>query len=178
MQINYADYTYTVNNRSGFDLTTALRLWKTKYADDYRDFQKDVITHESLNDFDQFVQECWNKIEPFTVKDALNIENTEERRTYFDCIGIENLFKSLDPKLLDKQVVKKSRTRWDDEFKSYTHEFERTKPVVTMQKINDLIKLIEDERVKTEILYKDRVRSLDDISILLKDMKASFKKGE
>jgi hypothetical protein len=58
------------------------------------------------------------------------------------------------------------------------NEFERTKPVVTMQKINDLIKLIEDERVKTEILYKDRVRSLDDINILLKDMKASFKKGE
>jgi len=58
------------------------------------------------------------------------------------------------------------------------NEYERTKPVVTMQKINDLIKLIEDERVKTEILYKDRVRSLDDISILLKDMKSSFKKGE
>ncbi len=47
------------------------------------------------------------------------------------------------------------------------NEYERTKPVVTMQKINDLIKLIEDERVKTEILYKDRVRSLDDINILL-----------
>jgi hypothetical protein len=58
------------------------------------------------------------------------------------------------------------------------NEYERTKPVVTMQKINDLIKLIEDERVKTEILYKDRVRSLDDISILLKEMKKSFVKGE
>jgi hypothetical protein len=58
------------------------------------------------------------------------------------------------------------------------NEFERLKPVVTMQKINDLIKLIEDERIKTEILYKDRVRSLDDISVLLKDMKNSFKKGE
>ena len=58
------------------------------------------------------------------------------------------------------------------------NEYERTKPVVTMQKINDLIKLIEDERVKTEILYKDRVRSLDDINILLKDMRNSFKKGE
>lgn len=57
-------------------------------------------------------------------------------------------------------------------------EFERTKPVVTMQKINELIKLIDDERVKTEILYKDRVRSLEDISILLKDMKKSFTKGE
>jgi len=57
-------------------------------------------------------------------------------------------------------------------------EFERTKPTVTMQKINDLICLIDEERIKTEILYRDRVRSLDDISILLKDMKTSFKKGE
>lgn len=57
-------------------------------------------------------------------------------------------------------------------------EFERTKPTVTMKKINDLIRLIDEERVKTEILYRDRVRSLDDISILLKDMKTSFKKGE
>lgn len=57
-------------------------------------------------------------------------------------------------------------------------EFERTKPTVTMQKINDLIRLIDEERVKTEILYRDRQRSLDDISILLKDMKTSFKKGE
>ena len=58
------------------------------------------------------------------------------------------------------------------------NEFERHKPVVTMQKINELIKLIDDERVKTEILYKDRVRSLDDISILIKDVKKSFTRGE
>jgi hypothetical protein len=57
-------------------------------------------------------------------------------------------------------------------------EFERTKPTITMKKINDLILLIEEEKVKTEILYKDRVRSLDNINILLKDMKNSFKKGE
>ena len=68
--------------------------------------------------------------------------------------------------------------RRDIVVKMNVNEFERTKPIVTMQKINDLIKLIEDERVKTEILYKDRVRSLDDISILLKDMRNSFKKGE
>jgi hypothetical protein len=57
-------------------------------------------------------------------------------------------------------------------------EFERTKPTITMQKINDLIRLIDEERVKTEILYRDRVRSLDDISILLKETKKSFMKGE
>lgn len=58
------------------------------------------------------------------------------------------------------------------------NEFERTKPVVTMQKINDLILLIEQEMVKTEILYKDRVRSLEEISNMLKDVKVSLKKGE
>jgi hypothetical protein len=58
------------------------------------------------------------------------------------------------------------------------NEFERTKPVVTMQKLNELIKLIDEERVKTEILYRDRIRSLDDISILLKEAKKSFVKGE
>jgi hypothetical protein len=32
-------------------------------------------------------------------------------------------------------------------------EFERNKPVVTMQKINNILQRIEEERVKTEILY-------------------------
>lgn len=58
------------------------------------------------------------------------------------------------------------------------NEFERTKPVVTMQKINNLLERIEEERVKTEILYKDRTRSLLDIKSLLLDVKESFKKGE
>ena len=58
------------------------------------------------------------------------------------------------------------------------NEFERTKPTITMKKINDLIHLIDEERVKTQILYKDRVRSLEEINSLLLDMKDSFKKGE
>jgi hypothetical protein len=57
-------------------------------------------------------------------------------------------------------------------------EFERNKPVVTMQKINNILQRIEEERVKTEILYKDRTRSLSDIKDLLVDMKDSFTKGE
>ena len=57
-------------------------------------------------------------------------------------------------------------------------EFERNKPVVTMQKINSILQRIEEERVKTEILYKDRTRSLSDIKDLLVDMKDSFTKGE
>lgn len=58
------------------------------------------------------------------------------------------------------------------------NEFERTKPIITMRKINDLILLVDQELVKTEILYKDRVRSLEEITSMLKDLKNSFKKGE
>ena len=57
-------------------------------------------------------------------------------------------------------------------------EFERTKPTITMKKINDLVRLIDDEREKTESLYKDRVSSLEKIKTKLLDMKDSFKKGE
>ena len=123
-QNSYADYKYVVNGREGFELTIALRLWKTKYQDDIRDFFKDVIIHDQLQDFGSFVEECWDTIEPVTVEEAFQQTNTENRRVFFDAIGIEKLFKSLDPILLDKQVVKKSRTRWDDEFNEYTHKFE------------------------------------------------------
>lgn len=123
-KFNYGEIKYTVNGRNGFDLTTALRLWKTKYADDYRDFQKAVIIHDSLKDFDQFVKECWDTVVPFTVEDAFKVENAEERRIYFDAIGIEKLFKSLEPELLDRQVIKKKRARWDGDNKEYTNEFE------------------------------------------------------
>jgi hypothetical protein len=75
--------------------------------------------------------------------------------------------------ILLPQIIKK-----DIVVKMNPSEFERTKPTVTMKKINDLIKLIDEERVKTEILYKDRSRSLHDIKDLLLDMKDSFKKGE
>jgi hypothetical protein len=57
-------------------------------------------------------------------------------------------------------------------------EFERTKPSITLKKINNLISLIDDEREKTENLYKDRVKSLEKINDMLKDLKNSFKKGE
>lgn len=57
-------------------------------------------------------------------------------------------------------------------------EFERNKPVITMKKINELIARIEQEKIKTEILYQDRIRSLTEINDLLKDAKSSFKKGE
>jgi hypothetical protein len=57
-------------------------------------------------------------------------------------------------------------------------EFERTKPTLTLKKINALIEKINDEKQKTEILYKDRMESLEKIVRMLDEMKQSFLKGE
>lgn len=120
----YDQYKYTVNGRDGFTLSEALRLWKTKYEDDFRDFEKEVITHPGLYDFRDFVKEMWDSIQVVTVEDALAIPNAEIRRTYFDSIGVNKLFTQLNPILRDKQVIKKKRARWNDKNTQYEHEFE------------------------------------------------------
>jgi len=119
----YDQLVYTVNNHHGFKLSEAMRLWKAKFPE-YIDFKKDVITHPSLEDFGKFIEESWDSIEPVTVKEALSIDNTEIRRTYFDCIGVVTLFKELKPKLRDKQVINKKRANWDDENKENFRTFE------------------------------------------------------
>lgn len=123
MNHKFEKYKYTVNNRRDFTLTEALRLWKAKYSD-IKDFDKEVITHEGMHPFRDFVHEMWDSITPVTVQEALAISNTEIRRTYFNCIGVETLFKNLDPVLRDRQVIKKKRTRWDDNNDPYEYEFE------------------------------------------------------
>jgi len=122
-KINYDIHTFIVGGRNSFTLSEALRLWKSKYPE-FIDFKKDVITHKSLEDFGIFVSECWDDIIPVTVQEALAIENTEIRRTYFDCIGVEKLFKDLQPTQIDKQVIKKKRHKWDDQNNQEVYEFE------------------------------------------------------
>lgn len=121
--MDYSKQTFTVSNQKNFPLTEALRLWKSKYPE-FIDFEKDVITHPALADFGQFVSEMWDGIKPFTVKDALAQENTEIRRTYFDCIGIQKIFSELKPELMDRQVINKKRASWDDQNQPVTKEFE------------------------------------------------------
>jgi hypothetical protein len=121
--MQYDKQSYIVSGQGGFTLSEALKLWKAKYPE-FIDFKKDVITNPSLEDFGKFVEEYWDSVLPVTVEEALRQENTETRRTYFDCIGVQKLFKSLNPKLLDKQVITKKRANWDDENKEIFCTFE------------------------------------------------------
>jgi hypothetical protein len=123
MKIDYSQQVYTVSNRGGFTLSEALSLWKAKYAD-LKDLKKEIIIHESLQDFGNFIEEMWSSIKPATVEQALARNNAEERRVFFDCIGVVELFKQLEPTLRDRQVIKKKRTKWDDNNDPYQYEFE------------------------------------------------------
>jgi hypothetical protein len=57
-------------------------------------------------------------------------------------------------------------------------EFERTKPTETHKKIKQLEKLIISEQQKTELLYSNRVATLDKMLIGVRDLMETFKKGE
>jgi hypothetical protein len=124
--MTYFDYKtskYIVSNLPGFSLDEALRFWKAKF-ETIKDFKKDVITHNALLELGAFVEEMWDEIIPVTVQEALKQPNIEIRRIMFDCIGVSKLFKTLDPELLDKQVISKERIRWNEKYDPYTHRFE------------------------------------------------------
>lgn len=122
-QFDFRKASYSVSGVSGMTLDHAMRLWKTKYPT-YEHFRKAVIKSEVLKEFGDFVKEMWDDINPISVKEAFEQKNAETRRIYFDCIGVVELFKAADPKLLDKQVVKKKRMRWDEKNDPYEYDFE------------------------------------------------------
>lgn len=124
-QYNFQAADYCVSGLRGFTLTEALRFWKAKF-ETIKHFRRDVITHKGLENLGDFVSEMWDSISPISVQEALAEKNMERRRVMFDCIGVARLFKELEPELLDRQVLHKSRTRWDNTNKLYVHAFEDT----------------------------------------------------
>jgi len=57
-------------------------------------------------------------------------------------------------------------------------EFERIKPTETYKKISQLKKLIEEEQIKTENLYSNRIATLDNMLKHAQDLMETFKRGE
>jgi len=119
------DAEYTVSGLEGFTFSEALRFWKAKFPS-FKHFQRDVILHPELNELAEFMKANWDDIEAITVEEALQERNMERRRVMFDCIGVAKLFSSLEPELLDRQVIEKKRTRWDGNNQPYEHHFEDT----------------------------------------------------
>jgi hypothetical protein len=123
--MDYSQVSYTVYGVNDIQFKEAISLWKTRFPD-YRDFKREIITTPLLEDFGSFMEEIWDTIPEVGMHEAFGQSNLEKRRLYFNCIGIEKLFKNLDPTLLDTQTVTKKRTRWDDDNNSEEYVFEDT----------------------------------------------------
>lgn len=50
--------------------------------------------------------------------------------------------------------------------------------VSVTDKIDELVRRIDEDRLKTKKVYSDKMRNLKELSNLLKDMKKSFIKGK
>jgi hypothetical protein len=93
-------------NNQDFDLSTGMRLLKTKYGT-YESF----IRINSEDAHDDFLQESWDSIEEMTFAEIAGMDNIEKRRVGFTCYGLERLIKDVNPKLIDRQVIKK-QNKW------------------------------------------------------------------
>jgi hypothetical protein len=114
---------YNVSGVTEISMDLALRLWRAKFETPEH-FRRVIIRHSSMKEFYEFVQEMWDSIEPVTVQEAFSQKNAEMRRVYFECIGVIKIFKELEPELVDKQILKKKRAKWDDQNVEDTFEFE------------------------------------------------------
>ena len=144
-QFDFKTASYTVSGMPNMTLDQAMRLWKTKFPS-YEHFRRAVIKSEALKDFGEFIQEMWDEITPISTKEAFEQKNAEMRRLYFDCIGVIELFKAANPKLLDKQVIKKKRMRWDEKNDPYEYEFEDLYELYSVDP-NELYKDTDDQNV-------------------------------
>lgn len=72
------------------------------------------------------VSAIYEQVAPLTVKEAISLSNSEQRAVALKNFSIEEIVESLKAVLVDKQTVKKSHIRWDENLKPYKHEFEDT----------------------------------------------------
>ena len=78
-----------------FPYDTGCRLLKLKYEN---------CPFPELNDI-------WNDIKPMSFTEIAELSNVEHRRIGVLCLGLERLAEEVKPKLLDRQVIKKT-TMW------------------------------------------------------------------
>jgi hypothetical protein len=115
---------FFVEGIGGLSMSQALRCWKTLFEGDFIRFKARLFTNPSMEEFVAFVEEMWESIIPLTASDAFAVQNQEQRRVMFQCLGVEKLFKELEPTLLDRQVLKMSNLRWDNHNQPYQQELE------------------------------------------------------
>jgi hypothetical protein len=104
-----------VISNTKFDFNIGARLLKTKHKDTCPTFAEDKLG------------DMWEDIQPYTFKEiAQTFSNIEERRIAIGCLGIEEIAKQVNPKLVCKQTLKKTTTWINSKGQIETIDFEDT----------------------------------------------------
>jgi hypothetical protein len=98
------------------DENTALKYWKkvNKTVDSFFETVISNNAHPEMLEFGQYVSDKWDSIPDVTVQEAFEEKNIEVRRLFFRAIGVAEMFKELEPVLIDKQVLEKEGVSWID----------------------------------------------------------------
>lgn len=152
--LDFQNGDYVINGTKDWPLNMAMRLWKTQYREDHPAWVKATIKHEIMNPLRDYVLPMWDDIRPISVEEAFNEKNIERRRVFFDKIGVERLFKEMKPTLLDKQTLKKERTRWNAKNEPRISKYDDTYELYKL----DSKKLFPDQNDnRTQDVYAVRV---------------------
>lgn len=96
------------------DFDSAMKYYKRMYKD-YDNFFLNCIAsdaHEEMLNFANVIKANWDLTDAITVQEAFAEKNIEIRRLYFKAIGVIELFKELEPTLIDKKVLEKEGVSW------------------------------------------------------------------
>lgn len=113
--------TYFVNRVKFEDLSTTLRIFKAEEKS-----KALVLSYFSQEKNRQAVAEKYDSLQPFTVAEALQLSNAEQRMVALRAFDVNTIAQELEAIKLDAQTVKKKHIRWDEHLKPYEVEFEDT----------------------------------------------------
>jgi hypothetical protein len=103
------------------NINTVLKIYKKQQKT-----LAEVLTIFTQESNKALIVNVYDSIEPITIKEAMSLANSEQRAAALKHFPIEEIIVSLKAKLVDKQTIKKSQVRWDENLKPYKYDFEDT----------------------------------------------------
>lgn len=115
----------SVQRVAEFTPEEAVRLYKTHYVD-VAEF-KSSESRLAKTEWGKHVINNWAEAEVYTINDRLLFTQTRSRmRVFFWALKPVEVFKTLNPQLIDEQTIKADRTVWDAYGNPSTVQVERT----------------------------------------------------
>ncbi len=103
------------------DINSVLKIYKKQQRT-----LAEVLSFFTQEENRNLVSTIYEQVVPLTVKEAISLPNSEQRAVALKSFSIEEIVESLQAVLVDRQVVKKSHIRWDENLKPYKYKFEDT----------------------------------------------------